>query len=329
MSFSPVLHPLLLVLLWAPVVALAVFALTRNPARRGSWGVRIAVLAVCFLLALRPGIPGGESETLATDTDIVLVVDTTASIVAEDWDGDQPRLEGVRADIAAIMEEYPGARFALVTFDATAELRLPMTTDTTALATSLAVLKPEVTAQSIGSSVGVAHDMVESTLRHAADLSPDRARMVFYFGDGEQTAASSPESFADSADLVSGGGVFGYGTVQGGPMKITRTGAEGTDLSYIEYQGAPALSTIDETNLQDIASQLGVDYQYREAQTAPELPPAPTTTTTDGRSTESILDLSWMIALLVLVLIAVDIALQAGRWMRLRAATAPRPEVSR
>ncbi len=211
MILQPVLHPILLALLCAVPAFFVVRALVRGPSR-GLWALRLGMIVVVFVMLLRPGIPGGTSETLATDTDVVIVVDTTASIVAEDWAGDRPRIDGVRADVQAIVDEYPGARFALISFDAAAQLRLPLTTDATALISSLDVLRPEVTDQSRGSSIGIANRMLADTLAAAAEASPERGRMVFYLGDGEQTASSEPESFASSAKYVDGGAVLGYGT---------------------------------------------------------------------------------------------------------------------
>src|SRR5690606_25239381 len=106
---------------------------------------------------------------------------------------------------------------------------------------------------------GIASTMLEATLAAAAESAPDRSRMVFYLGDGEQTVTTEPESFAGSAEFTDGGEVLGYGTSEGGPMKITSgdpstssgTGSDGGE--YIEYQGAPAMSVLDESNLQSIA----------------------------------------------------------------------------
>ncbi len=225
MIFQPVLPVFLILLLCAGVAAVGVWMVVRAPrvggevvtdrralaAHRSLWALRLVMVLACAVMLLRPGLPGGSTQTLATDTDIVLVVDTTASIVAEDWDDGSPRLDGVRADVRALVEEYPGARFALITSDAAAELRIPLTTDTTALLGSLDVLRPEVTSQSRGSSIGVAAPLLSETLAAAAESSPDRSRMVFYFGDGEQTTGSAPESFADSARYTDAGAVFGYG----------------------------------------------------------------------------------------------------------------------
>lgn len=328
-TFQPVIHPILLLLLAVPVLVIAVLALVRSRGERVRWGLRIGIVLACLLLMLRPGIPGGTTTTLATETDIVLVVDTTASIVAEDWGDGEPRLDGVRSDIAALVAEYPGARLALITFDAAAEVRLPLTTDTTALISSLEVMRPEVTERSQGSSIGIAADLLESTLRGAAELAPERTRMVFYFGDGEQTASTSPESFEGSADLISGGAVLGYGTADGGPMRITTGGVDGGEGDYIQYDGADARSVIDEAALQTIADQLGVPLQLRSAGSDPVFPPTPTTTQSASGTTGQITDLSWIVATVLGILLAIEIALATATAVSTRRDALPTRGVGR
>ncbi|WP_455903966.1 vWA domain-containing protein [Microbacterium sp.] len=326
MIFQPVLNVFLLALLCAPVAALAVIALAKaKGSDRALWAMRLVMLLACFVMFLRPGIPGGATETLATDTDIVLVVDTTASIVAEDWNGDEPRLDGVRADVQAIVDEYPGARFALITFDASADLRMPLTTDTTALVSSLEVLRPEVTSQSRGSSIGIANQLLTDTLSNAAEASPDRSRMVFYFGDGEQTVTSPPEPFDGNEELTDAGAVLGYGTAEGGPMRLTTGGVDGSSSEYIEYQGANALSVIDEANLEAIAADLGVEYQHRTADAELTLPGAPSTTTSyaESGSVGTVTELYWIAALVVVALLGVELARASMLVARLRLLRAP------
>lgn len=324
MIFQPVLNPLLILLLCAPVVAVAIWVLVRPPRSSGGapadtrtvaghralWAMRLVLVLACVAMLLRPGIPGGATQTLATDTDIVLVVDTTASIVAEDWGDGEPRLDGIRDDVRALVEEYPGARFALITSDAAAELRMPLTTDTTALMGSLEVLRPEVTSQSRGSSIGIAAPLLTETLASAAESSPDRSRMVFYFGDGEQTVDSEPESFSSSEKYTDAGAVFGYGTAEGGPMRITTGGLAEGGAEYIQYEGADALSVIDETNLEAIADQLGVEYEHRTAEAAPVLPEAPATTTNYAESGEvgNVTELYWVAALVILLILGIELA---------------------
>lgn len=340
MIFQPVLNPVLIVLLCAPIAGIAVWVLVRAPKSAGTsitdpralaghralWAMRLVLVLACFAMLLRPGIPGGAAQTLATDTDVVLVVDTTASIVAEDWGDGEPRLDGIREDVRTLVKEYPGARFALITSDAAAELRMPLTTDTTALMSSLEVLRPEVTSQSRGSSIGIAAPLLSKTLASAAESSPDRSRMVFYFGDGEQTVDTEPESFSSSKKYTDSGAVFGYGTTAGGPMRITTGGLSDNGASYIQYQGADALSVIDETNLEAIAGQLGVEYEHRTADTPPALPKAPSTTTDYAESGEvgNVTELYWIAALVILALLGIELTRATILIAKLRRLRAPR-----
>lgn len=341
MIFHPVLNPLLIALLCIPVVALAVWILVRPPKNAGTavtdqralaghralWAMRLVLVLACVMMLLRPGLPGGATQTLATDTDIVLVVDTTASIVAEDWADGEPRLDGIRDDVRALVEEYPGARFALITSDAAAELRMPLTTDTTALMGSLEVLRPEVTSQSRGSSIGIAAPLLTETLAAAAESSPDRSRMVFYFGDGEQTVDSEPESFSSGERYTDAGGVFGYGTAEGGPMRITTGGLSDSGAAeYIQYEGTDALSVIDEGNLEAIAEQLGIAYQHRTAEAPPVLPDAPSTTTSYAESGEvgNATELYWIAAVVILLILGVELTRATMLIVKLRQLRAPR-----
>jgi Ca-activated chloride channel homolog len=307
MTFQPVLPAVFVVLIVLGIAAVPVWAMIRaSGATRLVWVNRLLLVLACGVLLLRPGIPGGETETLATEVDIVFVIDTTASIVAEDWDGDRPRIEGVRADVDDIVNRYPGARFSVITFDADAVVRVPLTTDATAVVSSVSVLRPEVTANSRGSSVGIAAQLLEDTLVSAASLSPDRVRMAFYLGDGEQTSGDTVESFADSSDLISGGAVLGYGTAAGGPMRITSL--DDGQSGYIMYQGERALSVIDPTNLQGIADDLGVAYQERSPDETLTVPDVPATTTTTAGTTEAVTEYSWLVALVIAALLAIELS---------------------
>lgn len=316
MIWQPALPAAAVVLVTLAALGYTVWELWRSRGNRTAWALRALLVLACGVLVLRPGVPGGATATLATDVDIVLVVDTTASIVAEDWDGERPRLDGVREDVAEIVEHYAGARFALVTFDSTAEVRVPLTTDATALVSSLAVLRPEATSHSGGSSIGAAAEVLDDTLDAAAEVSIDRARMVFYFGDGEQTSPDAPESFAGSAGLVDGGAVLGYGTPEGGPMRVTTPGVDASS-EYIEYEGEQALSVIDPENLQAIADELGIAYQERSAGTALELPEPPATTTaSESGTTESVTELTWVVALVIAALLCGELARAIAQLVR-------------
>lgn len=309
--FNPVIHPAVLLPVAVAAIGLAVFVLVRAPGGRARvvWGARVLFVLACVAMLLRPGIPGGQSESYATDADVFIVVDTSASIVAEDWADGQPRLEGVREDVRSIVDKYPGARFSLVTFDSTTSVRLPLTTDTSALDSAMATLTPEVTTRSKGSSVTQANGVLRDLLQAAANSGQDRARLVFYLGDGEQTSDKEPGSFLSSAEYVGSGLVLGYGTEKGGPMRVTDADPEAQDDAYIQYQGKRAMSVLDAANLERIAGQLDVAYVHRTAGEKLKLPEAPRVTTHNATGEiGTVIELYWIPAGIAAVLLAFEVA---------------------
>jgi Ca-activated chloride channel family protein len=201
MTLHPVLPGWIMLPLSAAVVLLLGLLVIAAARRRGpgvgsgavrDWLLRAVLVLLVLAAAFRPGIPGGNAEAATADLNVFFVVDTTSSIAAEDYGNSLPRLEGVRADIRAISERLAGARFSLMTFDTNAAVRMPLTTDTSALDTLVEILEPQVAAYSKGSSVTVAAKLLDERLRAARDSTPDRPRIVFYLGDGEQTSGKAP-----------------------------------------------------------------------------------------------------------------------------------------
>ncbi|GAA1340252.1 hypothetical protein GCM10009611_09970 [Arthrobacter roseus] len=69
--------------------------------------------------------------------------------------------------------------------------------------------EPEIAFYSQGSSVSRGRDLLRDSLSAAYERRPDRARLVYYLGDGEHTTSSPPERFDVVGSLVTGGAVLG------------------------------------------------------------------------------------------------------------------------
>ncbi|MDQ0119065.1 hypothetical protein J2T22_002252 [Pseudarthrobacter defluvii] len=272
--------PLGVALLSGLVLCAILWRLQRTPLRSMAWLRRGAIVLVLLAAALRPSLPGGSVQAATADLNVFFVVDTTTSMVAEDYGNGAPRLEGVRKDIKAIAERLPGARFSVITFDTKAHVRMPLSTDTLALETITDVMEPQVTAYARGSSITAARQVLSERLAAARDSQPGRPRLVYYLGDGEQTSGKEPEAIRVDGGLVAGGAVLGYGTPGGGRMKENTghasdgggTGGGNVPRAPAEYVqdtraggAGDALSVIDEGRLRTIASQLGVPYVHRAA----------------------------------------------------------------
>ena len=59
------------------------------------------------VVAADPAIGGGQAAVKRSDANVLFVVDTTGSMAAQDYDGGEPRLAGVRHDIAAARRRVP------------------------------------------------------------------------------------------------------------------------------------------------------------------------------------------------------------------------------
>lgn len=235
------------------------------PTRTRLWALTAAVLLL-FVASLRPGLRGDDVEVTAANLNVYFLVDTTSSMVAEDHGAGVPRLDGVRADVSAVAAALPGARYSIVTFDESTRVRLPLTTDTTALAAAVDTVLAEPPEYSRGSSVTQPDTRLRSLLGQAASRQPERGRIVFYLGDGEHTAATPPAPFSVPDGLIQGGAVLGYGTDEGGRMKTTLSRYGGGEEYLLDpTTGEEALSRIDESMLAQIGEQMDLPYVHRAA----------------------------------------------------------------
>lgn len=309
----------LLLVVFGPLLALAVWKIrTSRGERRRDWVRRTALVFCALMIGLTPAIPRTDTDALISNVEMFFVVDRTGSMAAEDYDGDQARLVGVREDLVALTQAMPAARYTIIGFDSQATQQLPMTTDARAVRTWAETLTQEITSYSAGSSIDRPLDELTRSLTSAQERNPGNVRLVFVFSDGENTNGSASEasgsfrSFAELAPLVDGGAVLGYGTAEGGNMRSydgTSGTGFGTDAPYItDDTGNPAVSRIDEDNLRTLAGQLGVPYVHR-------IEPGPmddlvadvdvAQITADGRrDVTSYADVYWPFAVLLALLLA-------------------------
>lgn len=293
-----------------------------------AWLRRGLMVGSVAVIALGPAVPT-STTTVTSNVELFFVVDRTGSMAAEDYDGDRPRLEGVRHDVTALVDAMPGARYSVITFDSQAARQLPLTTDSRAVYSWADTLVQEITYYSTGSAIDRPLPALRRALEGAAERRPENVRVVFLLSDGENTNDSGEaQSFAELADFVDGGAVLGYGTPEGGPMRYydgTEETGPGTDAPWITDEtrdgSPPAISRIDEIQLRRVAEQLGIDYVHRTAPTEvdglvsdidAELIAG------DGRRDVSVYaDVYWPAAALLVLLLAWEAWDQARRFPRL------------
>lgn len=255
------------------MLALTIYQVFKGPrSRRVAWVRRSGMIVLLAVVGMNPSQVSTGSQALTSNAELYFVVDRTGSMAAEDYQGDQARLEGVAADIREIVEAMPGARYSIVAFDSQTTRQLPLTTDARAVISWADTVTQEITGYSAGSSLSRPVDQLLATLSSSAENNPGNVRLMFLFSDGEETESSggvdSENAYAALAPYLDGGAVFGYGTAEGGPMRSY----DGTDSTGFRNDGdfiidpqtdEPAISRLDEPALRNIAAELGLEYQHR------------------------------------------------------------------
>jgi Ca-activated chloride channel homolog len=262
MRFDPLLPvPVLIGLIATAVIAAWVCVRRGSVTRSGlaRWSAMGVLLAV---VAADPAFAGGQAAVKRSDANVLFVVDTTGSMAAEDYNAGEPRLVGVRHDVAALADEFPGAHFSLVTFNSKTRVIVPWTTDRLALDSATQLLRQEWTLYAQGTRLDEPLPTMRDVLPRAG--SSQGYDVVFFLSDGEQTGQPAPQSFEPLGDIVVGGAVLGYGTTDGAKMHIY-IGHDENPEEYIadDETGTDAVSRIDEANLVRIADELDVSYVHR------------------------------------------------------------------
>lgn len=241
-------------------------AAPQRPARgpsSGRWVLlrRLGILLAFVAVLARPGYGEVQVPQQVADLEVLVVVDRTRSMAALDHDGQRPRIDGARDDLAALVDELGPARYGLLTYGFDVQLELPFTEDTGALASAMETLRLETPTGGIGSTLQRPREEMLAVLGDAEEQYPERRRLVVFVSDGEQTTDAVGGSMTEVGDLVDDGAVWGYGTTTGARMPAEPRDPE----AFVQdpATGRDAVSRADPQALQQLADQLGVDYVAR------------------------------------------------------------------
>lgn len=224
---------------------------------------RVLIVLFAVLVLVRPTWGSEPTRTRTTDLDVLVVVDRTRSMVAEDGPGNKPRLDQVKRDLRSLAGALPSVRFSAITFGGeVVRTELPFTHDTSAYSAWVDGLYTERTFDGVGSMVDAPLDAMKAALERDRETYPDRRRIVVFASDGENTRKGATQSsFSAIKPLCAGGLVLGYGSESGGRM---RWDDDHPSEGYVkDTNGDEARSRIDLDNLHKIAGQMGLTMLHR------------------------------------------------------------------
>lgn len=182
---------------------------TADPAKRRAWkGVLLVVaVALAFVAAARPQYGKGTRLIPATNLDVIIVLDYSKSMYARDVE--PSRIFRAKVEVARLVRELSGARFAAVAF-AGEPMGFPLTADGMAIAQFLRQLDPN--------DMPVGGTAIARALEQARDLlrrdpkSSEHKRIIVLVTDGED--------------------------LEGDPVASARNiGAEGTTVHVVQIGG--------------------------------------------------------------------------------------------
>lgn len=219
----------------------------------------IMMIILLFIINLRIMIPSDKALVAANNLDIIFVVDNSISMIANDYQNNKTRLDGVKELGETIIKELNGARFTLITFDNSSKVIIPFTKDSSMALESIEVINTKAEYRATGSSLNAPKEDLLSTLKSSKE-TVDRIPIVFFISDGEITREDQPlESFKDFKEYIENGAILGFGTEQGATMYIGEKGMWG-EYVMANYGQEKAISKMNEANLKKIAEDMDLDY---------------------------------------------------------------------
>lgn len=230
---------------------------------------QILMVILIFVINLRPMIMSNEVKVLKQKLNCycIICIDDTLSMMAEDYDGDKPRMDGVKADVEYITQQLAGAKFCLIDFNNDVNLIAPFTDDSAYIKSSVNSIYPLADYHATGTNINVSKKLLGQMIQNASMMG-DGHIIVFFITDGENTDNHKLDSFADIATNIEGGAVLGYGTEEGGQMhyydELYDEVVLVEDKRTFPYK--PAVSCLDEDNLEQLSKDLGIEYIHMDRQ---------------------------------------------------------------
>lgn len=205
-------------------------------------------LAVVFLIlaAARPQVGSKLREEHQKGIEMMLVVDVSNSMLAEDFEPN--RLDRTKFAIDRVVESMKQDRIGVVAFAGEAQVQLPITSDYR-MARAFARKLSSAMVRTQGTDLGAAIKLASMSFSSQSEGS----RVMILITDGENHESDALEAAQAAAEKGIAIYTIGIGTPEGAPIMI------GGDY-LTDENGDMVVSKLDEKMLQEIASATGGAY---------------------------------------------------------------------
>ena len=205
-------------------------------------------LAVVFLIlaAARPQVGSKLREEHQKGIEMMLVVDVSNSMLAEDFEPN--RLDRTKFAIDRVVESMKQDRIGVVAFAGEAQVQLPITSDYRMARAFARKLSPAMV-RTQGTDLGAAIKLASMSFSSQSEGS----RVMILITDGENHESDALEAAQAAAEKGIAIYTIGIGTPEGAPIMI------GGDY-LTDENGDMVVSKLDEKMLQEIAAATGGAY---------------------------------------------------------------------
>lgn len=213
----------------------------------------VALRSLCFgawvLAAAGPRIGGARAELRTEGISIVLAIDVSSSMLAEDF-APHNRLDVAKQTAIEFTRARRSDRIGVVAFAGEALTQVPITTDYEVLEQALASLRIGILDD--GTAIGTGIATAANRLRR----SPDRSRVLVLLTDGVNNRGTVDPRTAAQAAATLGIRIYTIGVGSRGEAPVPT----GQGLQGLRYQTLPV--EIDEPLLTEVSHMTGGRY-YR------------------------------------------------------------------
>ena len=214
-------------------------------ARHSVFALDMIALALLIVAMARPQSSSTSKNVTIEGIDIVLTLDVSTSMLAQDLRPD--RLEAAKKVAADFIDNRPTDRIGLVIFSGETFTQVPLTTDHVILQNSLKQVKSRIIED--GTAIGDGLATAVSRLKESNAIS----KVVILLTDGENNAGSIDPMTAAEMAKIFGIRVYTIGAGRRGTAPYPVQTPFGTRLENIEVN-------IDETLLRNIANETNGIY---------------------------------------------------------------------
>lgn len=209
--------------------------------------LRSVCLGAWIVAAAGPRIGSARAEIKSEGISIVLAVDVSSSMLAEDF-APENRIDVAKRTAVDFVRARTSDRIGLVAFAAQALTQVPITTDYAVLEQALLQLRVGIIED--GTAIGTAIATAANRLRRA----PGKSKVIVLITDGENNRGTVDPRTAAQAAASFGVRIYaiGVGTVGEAPVPT------GQGFQGLRYQTLPV--EIDEKLLTEVATTTGGRY---------------------------------------------------------------------